>query len=266
MMTTRLSKEPRRFAPLGAGADKENDGLPRLKGIVFDVDGTLCLPQNYMFQLMRQALGIDKSVDILDHCHSLPPDEEAAALDKIRAIEREAMVSQQPQPGIVALMEYLESRKIPRGICTRNFDAPVNHLLTKFLPSFEFSPVVTRDFKPPKPSPAGILHIAKSWGFTKEESGKVVGDAGNFIMVGDSIDDMTAGFRAGAATVLLANEVNVHLAQHEHTDLVISRLDELVGILEEGFVGQIEKGDEESDTKARTEGVLRDGKGESAAA
>lgn len=89
---------------------------------------------------MRQALDIDKSVDILDHCHSLPPDEEAAALEKIRAIEREAMVSQQPQPGIVPLMEYIDSRKIPRGICTRNFDAPVNHLLTKFLPSFEFSP------------------------------------------------------------------------------------------------------------------------------
>jgi beta-phosphoglucomutase-like phosphatase (HAD superfamily) len=91
-------------------------------------------------RLMRQALGIDKSVDILDHCHSLPPDEEAAALEKIRAIEREAMVSQEPQPGIVPLMEYLETRKIPRGICTRNFDAPVNHLLTKFLPKFEFSP------------------------------------------------------------------------------------------------------------------------------
>lgn len=76
---------------------------------------------------------------------------------------------------------------------------------------------------------------------------------------------MTAGFRAGAATVLLANEVNVHLAKHEHTDLVISRLDELVSILEEGFVGQIGRGDETSNTKARTEGVLREGKGEASA-
>jgi len=68
---------------------------------------------------MRKALGIDKGTDILDHCHSLPPDEEAIALEKIRNIEREAMVSQQPQPGIIPLMEYLDSRKIPRGICTR---------------------------------------------------------------------------------------------------------------------------------------------------
>ncbi len=41
MMPTRLSKEPRRFAPLGAGDDKLAEGLPKLRGIVFDVDGTL---------------------------------------------------------------------------------------------------------------------------------------------------------------------------------------------------------------------------------
>lgn len=58
-------------------------------------------------------------------------------------------------------------------------------------------------------------------------------------MVGDSIDDMTAGYRAGAATVLLVNEVNADLAEHEHTDLCIKRLDELIDILEGGFVGMV---------------------------
>ena len=58
-------------------------------------------------------------------------------------------------------------------------------------------------------------------------------------MVGDSIDDMTAGRRAGAATVLLVNEVNEHLSTHEHTDLVIARLDDLIKILEEGFEGRL---------------------------
>jgi len=51
---------------------------------------------------------------------------------------------------------------------------------------------------------------------------------------------MTAGALAGAATVLLVNEVNAHLATHEHTDLCISRLDELAEILENGFVGRTE--------------------------
>ena len=56
-------------------------------------------------------------------------------------------------------------------------------------------------------------------------------------MVGDSIDDMTAGHMAGAATVLLLNDLNVHLKEHPHTDLCIKRLDDLIGILEGGFVG-----------------------------
>jgi len=78
----------------------------------------------------------------------------------------------------------------------------------------------------------------------------------------DSIDDMTAGYRAGAATVLLVNEINAHLAKHEHTDLVISRLDELSEGLEKGFVGRIGRGDEGSDLKGRAEEVLGEGKGE----
>ncbi len=53
--------------------------------------------------------------------------------------------------------------------------------------------------------------------------------------MGDSIDDMTAGYKAGTATVLLANESNGDLKEHEHTGTWIERLDELIGILEAGF-------------------------------
>ncbi|KAF2635774.1 HAD-like protein [Massarina eburnea CBS 473.64] len=221
---------PRRFAPLDPKKHVEGDTRPVLKGIVFDVDGTLCLPQNYMFAEMRAALGISKPTDILDHIYSLPAAEQEAAQEKIREIERTAMASQQPQSGLAELMSYLDSRSVPKAICTRNFDAPVTHLLTKFLPSSVFEPIITREFRPPKPHPAGILHIAKSW--MHEDRGD------SLIMVGDSIDDMTAGHRAGAATVLLVNDVNKHLAEHEHTDLVVERLDDLVAVLEEGFVGR----------------------------
>jgi hypothetical protein len=40
-MTASLSKEPRRFAPLGEKGQDASKDLPRLKGVVFDVDGTL---------------------------------------------------------------------------------------------------------------------------------------------------------------------------------------------------------------------------------
>lgn len=189
-------------------------------------------PQTYMFGQMRAALGITKAVDILEHVETLTPQGRIAALEAISAIEREAMKTQAPQPGLAPLMAYLDERSIRKAICTRNFQLPVEHLLGKFLAGSVFHPIVTRDFRPPKPSPAGILHIAGDWGLRGADG---EADGSGLIMVGDSIDDITAGRRAGAATVLLVNDVNRHLADHEHTDLVIERLDELIGILEEGF-------------------------------
>jgi phosphoglycolate phosphatase-like HAD superfamily hydrolase len=114
-----------------------------------------------MFVEMRSMLGISKGTDILAHIESLPPDEQESAMKKIREIEHTAMAAQLPQPGLVQLMAYL--------------DTPVNHLLSKFLAGRSFSPIVTRDFKPPKPDPAGILYIARTWGFE---------DARDMIMVG----------------------------------------------------------------------------------
>lgn len=48
---------------------------------------------------------------------------------------------------------------------------------------------------------------------------------------------MTAGFKAGAATVLLVAESNENgaLKEHEHTGLSIERLDDLIQILDNGF-------------------------------
>ncbi|OCK74883.1 HAD-like protein [Lepidopterella palustris CBS 459.81] len=254
-MTEESPSRPRRFAPLDPERrEKDGNDGPLLKGIVFDVDGTLCEPQNYMFAEMRASLNIEKPTDILDHVYSLPASDQDAAMEKIRTIERNAMRSQKPQVGLVELMEYLDSRGIRKGICTRNFDTPVNHLLTTFLPRHTFHPIVTREFRPPKPSPAGILHIAKQWSVADNWA---TDDGGqSLIMVGDSIDDMTAGYQAGAATVLLVNEVNAHLATHEHTDLCVRRLDDLIPILEKGFVGQIGWREENADTRAQAEAVL----------
>ncbi|KAI2630018.1 HAD-like protein [Xylaria nigripes] len=253
---------PRRFAPLkDTGQPRGN--APNLQGVIFDVDGTLCLPQNYMFAQMRSVLGIPKTTDILTHIALLPTEtERETAMQAIRAIEREAMESQEAQPGLRKLMQYLQDQGIRKGICTRNFDQPVAHLLQKFLSGHDFAPIVTRDFSPPKPDPAGLLFIARSWGLVRRGTvnplaealtGRIrpgetelangveeeeVGDASTLIMVGDSIDDMTAGRHAGAATVLLMNSQNAHLAEHPHTDLVIKNLDELIGVLENGFVGR----------------------------
>ena len=139
------------FAPLleSTGQGASND-LMQLKGIVFDMDGTLCMfqlpfhyqssghdpysqtnanhtklkgePQNHMFAEMRAAVNIPKEIDILDYIHSLPDAEQAEAFGKVQEIERRAMESQTPQAGLVSLMQYLDRNGIKRGICTRNFE------------------------------------------------------------------------------------------------------------------------------------------------
>ncbi|KAI9719027.1 MAG: hypothetical protein M1812_003656 [Candelaria pacifica] len=186
----------------------------------------------------RAALNIPKSVDILNHIYSLPETEQHEAMNSIKKIESEAMAKQTPQGGLAELMEYLERRGVRK----------VNHLLSTFLPNSLFFPIITREFRPPKPDPAGILHIAERWDLENR--------AEDLIMVGDSVDDMTAGFRAGAATVLLVNEVNAHLASHEHTDFCIKSLDDLIGVLENGFEGDVDQKAKEPDTKAQAEATL----------
>ena len=42
-------------------------------------------------------------------------------------------------------------------------------------------------------------------------------------MVGDSIDDMTAGYEAGAVTILLRSEGKEELEGDERTDVVVGR-------------------------------------------
>lgn len=190
---------------------------------------------------MRSEVGIPKSEDILDYIHALPEPQQTEAFDKIRAIESAAMSKQIPQAGLVALMEFLDQHRIKKAICTRNFDAPVNHLLEKHVPPHlnPFDPVITRDFKPPKPSPEGILHIARAWGVVDSQVKPSADGAKTptlpIIMVGDSVDDMAAGRDAGALTVLLKSEGKEELETDERTDVAIGTLDELVGLLKQGI-------------------------------
>lgn len=264
------SKGPRRFAPLDS-SQGTNHNAPKLKGVVFDVDGTLCLPQNYMFKEMRSALDIPKSTDILDHINSLSDEPEgdksesprSRAQEAIKQIEKNAMKDQEPQPGLNELITHLSGRNIRLALCTRNFELPVNHLLEKFVDEGarkNFWPLVTRETKgvKAKPSPEGIWACVEAWDHneadlpdSKDETESVLRKMSEedrlkacegVIMVGDSVDDIEAGARAGAATVLLVNDENKHLLEEQKwpkkVDLGIRTLDELVSVLEKGFVGR----------------------------
>lgn len=72
---------------------------------------------------IRDALGIEKGVDIIHHIRGLPTfTARTDAIAIVRDIERKAMVKQVPQPGLVELMDYLNSKNVKRALCTRNFE------------------------------------------------------------------------------------------------------------------------------------------------
>lgn len=124
-----------------------------------------------------------------------------------------------------------------------SLSTPVEHLLKNHLPSHisAFTPIVTRGFRPPKPSPAGILHIAEAWGVEVPSSNAPTSTSPPplpLIMVGDSIDDIIAGYDAGALTVLVKSPGKEELEVDERTHVVIERLDELIGLLEGGIVAR----------------------------
>ena len=96
-------------------------GLKHIKAVVFDMDGTLCLPQPWMFPAMRNAIGLeDKSIDILHFIDTLPTEKEKKeAHDRIELVEAKAMKEMQPQPGLVDIMRYLTKNGISKNICTK---------------------------------------------------------------------------------------------------------------------------------------------------
>ncbi|EDO18174.1 hypothetical protein Kpol_543p3 [Vanderwaltozyma polyspora DSM 70294] len=199
-----------------------------IKAVIFDMDGTLCLPQPWMFPAMRKSIGLDDdAVDILTFMDEMKTEEEKIITnERLKLVEKKAMMEMEPQPGLVELLTFLHENDIKMNICTRNLIQPVNHLINNFLPSHlqqEFDFILTRDFRPMKPSPEPLLHIIKRLSLEPH----------NVIMVGDSYDDMMSGHSAGCTTVLLKNNKNEKLTkEYPHLiDVTISELPDLIRII-----------------------------------
>ncbi|SCU95006.1 LAME_0F10308g1_1 [Lachancea meyersii CBS 8951] len=202
-----------------------------VKAIVFDMDGTLSVPQTWMFKAMRDAIGLrDPHMDILTFVDELPSQKlRDEANMQIKNVEARAMAEMQPQPGLVALLKYLTVHGVSTSICTRNLIKPVRHLILKFVPEEcdRFDHILTREFRPTKPSPDPLLHIA----------GQLDIKPKNMIMVGDSYDDMACGRAAGCATILVRNETNGALFETwgHLIDAAVQDLAEIIDLVENGF-------------------------------
>ncbi|GBF95282.1 hypothetical protein Rsub_08313 [Raphidocelis subcapitata] len=190
-MAAAFSSSPAAAAAAGGGAGAESGGKPIIRGVCFDMDGTLTVPV-IDFALMR------RKGDILDVINSWPEEERARAYAAIAEIEAAALADMKLMPGLHELCEALDAAGVPRGLITRNVKSSVEYFHSNHLTSLNlspFEPAISRECAfPYKPSPAALLHVAESWGVAPSE----------VVMVGDSPkDDIVCGNRAGALTVLL---------------------------------------------------------------
>ncbi|KAI8102456.1 hypothetical protein M9435_006057 [Picochlorum sp. BPE23] len=182
----------------------QSDAVGRvIRGVVFDMDGTLTVPC-IDFAKMRQSVGIE-SGDILHVIHSWPQEKQDEAFAKIAAIEEEALENMKIMPGAVELCSLLDERNIPRALVTRNVSSSVQFFHDTAFPLPPFHPSLSREWRPYKPDPASLHHIAEQWNVSPSE----------LVMIGDSAkDDVVCGNAAGAVTILL-DEKNVYKERND---------------------------------------------------
>lgn len=187
-----------------------------MKGIIFDMDGTLVEPA-IDFGQMRSAVGVERG-DILLTVRGWPEERRSWALEKIEEHEARAAAKMSLMPGALELMAWTERVGLRRGLVTRN-NARTIQALSGLL-AYEFSPSLDRSFEPCKPDPAALLHIVDVWGVSADE----------VVMVGDSRQDLDAARAARMRFCLVTQGYNVEY--RAEADWVVSGLDELITLIE----------------------------------
>ena len=194
-----------------------------IKGVLFDFDGTLTLPEALDFPAIKQELGCPADQAILEYLESQTPAQRSSLMKILEGIEDQAAEASRPNKGAEKCLSVLKKRGIILGILTRNGLSSVKKALKKFdwVTIHDFATIITRDESLPKPHPDGVHEAAKQMGLSTRE----------ILMVGDFRFDIMAGSAAGARTVLLANrERSVMLPGDPEPDYVVSNLEEILDL------------------------------------
>ena len=187
---------------------------------IFDMDGTLTLAV-HDFPAIRNKLGINKDLDIIEAIESLPPEEAREKFRLLDEIEIELTLRSQKQPGAEQLLALLYEQNKMLGILTRNTvrnakDTLVECNLKKFFPDQQ---ILGRESATPKPSPDGINILLNKWEV----------DPASAVMVGDYKYDLEAGRRAGTATIYV--DVNEENLWSDFADLHVYHLNQIFDII-----------------------------------
>jgi len=192
--------------------------MPQVRGIIFDMDGTL-VDSRLDYDAIRREMGLPHGVPILEALALTPDghsrDQMLATMHKheLRGADEAILYD-----GVVEFLSHIGERGISTAVLTRNSRESTERTFSRL--KLSFSQIITREDAPPKPDPAGVKMIADRWGLPTVE----------IVVIGDYLYDLQAGRRAGTRSVLFAPDEIPHFASE--ADFILRDFREAVSLLD----------------------------------
>lgn len=191
--------------------------MQNIKGIIFDLDGTL-VSSSLDFKWLREQVACPPEDDILAFTSTL---NDPFLRDRANSIIEQHELEDAHQaswiPGARDFVERLNRMNYPMAIVTRNFQEAAQIKISNN--AMPITRVITREEAPAKPDPTALLMIATEWRLQPEQ----------VMYVGDFRYDIEAANNAGMRSCLFAPQ---EIPDYAHqADLVIRHFDELTGQL-----------------------------------
>ena len=130
-----------------------------------------------------------------------------------------------PYPGIVTLLETLQSKGILLAVASNKYNKATQRLIPHYFPTIRFAEILgQREGIPPKPDPTIVFDILKTTGKSKEET----------LYVGDTNVDMQTAISSGvtACGVTWGFRPRAELESF-HPNYMIDKPEEILSIIEE---------------------------------
>ena len=180
-----------------------------IKGIIFDMDGTL-IDSKLDFDQMRRDMQLANDAPILETIEMFTGARRKQCDEVLRRHEQLGVEIASVFPGVPELLMHADSLGLKMVIVTRNLKEFALQML-KVLP-VSFEPVIGREEGPIKPDPWALLHICEFWQIEPHEA----------LMVGDYRFDLEAGKNAGCPTLWFSQKREVGSSDwHTMADYVL---------------------------------------------
>ncbi|MCO5592885.1 hypothetical protein L7F22_046889 [Adiantum nelumboides] len=196
-----------------------------LRGVVFNLEGTLRVPPSLDLQALRQAISKD-----VDH---RSPEQKAKALQAIESAVDAQHQQQLGGSGAISrakeVCDFIDARGLLRALITSSSEDDTQRFLQLAelnTCSQQFNPVIGKEYSSLKPSQDPLLDVFKQWG----------AKPWHVLMVGDTpAYDVACGNAVGSLTCLvdpLFRYKNDTLPRQHRPTFKIHSLQELMGLLQ----------------------------------